>query len=79
MADDADRAQEFVERELEALIRLSRSAERVLKPQGSCYNCEESLRNPDALFCNKECEEDFRKRTGIGGRPMLSVYDEPHP
>lgn len=33
-----------------------------LNPKGECYNCEEPMENPNQLFCDCDCREDFEKR-----------------
>ena len=30
-----------------------------IQPKGECYNCEEPLDNPDQLFCDSDCRNDF--------------------
>lgn len=55
--DDADRAQEHMERE-EALRRKYAPKERQLQPTGHCYNCEREVAAPK-LFCDAECTQEF--------------------
>lgn len=64
MADDAD----LSEQETEFLLDVARRAAALkaakrLPPKGSCYNCEEPLEKEGQLFCDADCEQDYRLRT----------------
>jgi hypothetical protein len=72
MADFADDAQAMEELALSHAIASARkTGERQLAPRGSCYNCEEVLKNADGsadekrLFCDEFCSEDWHKRSKI--------------
>jgi predicted nucleic acid-binding Zn ribbon protein len=58
MADEADRADENIERQIQSALSKVRQ-NRGLIPTGLCYYCQEPVR-PSALFCDGEdCRNDF--------------------
>jgi len=53
MPDDADNAQDHVERELAVALRIRRP---VPAPTGCCLWCDEPA--PGRAYCSSECRED---------------------
>jgi len=54
MPDDADNAQDHVERELAVALRIRRP---VPNPTGRCHWCDETVA-PGRAYCGPECRED---------------------
>ena len=68
MMDDADLAQEHLERfEKSALTRRKP----VLLPAGACHYCGEAL-NPGILFCDKDCATSFEEERATKERQGLA-------
>jgi hypothetical protein len=63
MSDDIDRAQQETEFMLAAALRRTRPK---LIPTGKCLECETELIGIEgdypALFCDRNCRDDFEKR-----------------
>jgi len=61
MADDADRAEDKIESQIECGIAHARHllSNYSLKPCGVCYFCEAHLNVSTQLFCDKGCAEDY--------------------
>jgi hypothetical protein len=58
MADDGDPA----EIEIDAKLELTRQAPRpasTLLATGCCHYCDEPLHNPEGLFCDNDCSQDY--------------------
>jgi hypothetical protein len=61
MSDEADVAQDHIERE-EALRKKYRKLSRLeVEPTGECLNCDTPLAN-GRRWCDSYCQEDWRKR-----------------
>lgn len=56
MADDVDRANELVEKNLQMILGSLQKI--TLVPTGLCKNCDIKVK-PKAIFCSAECREDF--------------------
>lgn len=52
--DDIDRAQ-----------LAQRKPQTVLLAKGYCYNCNESLDDPERRFCDADCRDDWQLRTKL--------------
>ena len=63
MADGADQASELEQLALRIAIANAASGKGQPKitPNGACHNCEEPLKG-GKLFCDKDCEQDWRHR-----------------
>lgn len=65
MADDADRASEAQDFNIELALARQRAAaaamRKAMPPVGACYNCHAPV-GPGLLYCDKECEADDLKR-----------------
>lgn len=58
MADDADRADDQIEKALQSYINKARKNTGLI-PTGVCYYCQEPVR-PCALFCDgQDCRNDY--------------------
>lgn len=61
MADEADLAQDHIERE-DAFRKKYRDASKLeVDPTGECLNCYEPV-GYGARWCDKDCQEDWQKR-----------------
>jgi len=60
VSDEADSANDFIQRELDSKIANSRNAlvRRELQPNGRCYYCSHPV-DELRLFCDSGCAEDF--------------------
>lgn len=60
--NEGDQAERAADTFLQASIQSARSAakHRALLPRGSCYFCDEPIKQPK-LFCDKDCSEDYEK------------------
>ena len=59
MADDADRARQLQQSEIERGI-ANRKPTPDLKARGRCYYCESPV-GPRQLFCDSDCASDFER------------------
>lgn len=59
MSDDADRAQWRIEKDLQLAMEHARSAPG-MRGHGCCHFCEEPVTD-DALFCDRDCRDDFER------------------
>lgn len=69
MSDEADRADQEVERDIAEALRLRRPAGPA--PIGYCHFCGEALLRPDARWCEAECERGWeyeQERQTANGR-----------
>lgn len=62
MADEADLANAELEQLLSSALRAPR-AQTGPSARGRCHNCDEALSILGQLFCDRDCEHDWRKRT----------------
>lgn len=58
MADEADQADEFIQRML-ANPRNPYEGHARIKPIGVCHYCFEALPNKEQLFCDSDCAQDW--------------------
>jgi len=60
MSDEADNANDTIQRELDNKIAHSRNAlaKRELQPNGHCYYCNHAV-DELRIFCDRGCAEDF--------------------
>lgn len=58
MSDEADRADDQIERQLQT--SLSYRKPEGPPPCGHCYNCGEPLHD-DRRWCDRECEQDWER------------------
>lgn len=58
-ADPIDNGQETDQFLLQVALRNAKAAT-VLPNKGSCYNCDDDIRQ--GLFCCPECRDDYEKR-----------------
>ncbi len=62
MADEADKANDHMERELAIRIKAARSVKAV-ETTGHCFFCGEDV-GAGVRFCSKDCADDYeRERT----------------
>lgn len=61
MADEADFADIITQQQVEGSLAEIRAEKPVLTAQGVCHSCGSAVHNPDALFCDKDCAEDFER------------------
>ena len=61
MPDEFDRASELETAEREARLQAARNKP-TMPAVRACYNCGERL-NPGLLFCDRDCRDDYEKRT----------------
>lgn len=59
---EEDLEQQTIELHFQEAMHKAKKAGTRLNPTGECYNCEEPLEEPDKLFCDCDCREDFEKR-----------------
>jgi hypothetical protein len=57
--DDADRAADLQQREIDAAL-THRKAEPPMRPNGGCHWCYAPV-GPRQLFCDSECEQDWSR------------------
>jgi hypothetical protein len=63
MVDEVDNANDEIARQLEIARMLLKTRPAVMQTAGRCYNCDEIFPAGDLrLFCDSDCEADFRKR-----------------
>lgn len=60
MPDDADRAQERMEREAPYLMAAAKKPV-LYRPNGQCHNCFDEV-HEGQLYCDDFCRADFEKR-----------------
>lgn len=60
MADDAELGSDLEMMFTEAAIEANRKPLVKMIPNGKCRNCETLLDNPQALFCDTTCEQEWR-------------------
>ncbi|MDI3304629.1 MAG: hypothetical protein QJR04_25105 [Burkholderia multivorans] len=75
--DDADRAQEQAELEME-LRRRARKYEPTLKPCGACHFCSEPIADA-RLFCDADCRDDYERMKRAEVRNGRVIYDDDQP
>lgn len=73
--DDADRAQEQIERELTLASKYGRSRGPSLKPCGACHFCSEPV-NPGLLFCDVYCRDDYERYSKAHVRNGKVICDD---
>jgi hypothetical protein len=69
VADEADIADEAIERTLATSLRLVRAAP-VLGARGTCLSCEASLGN-DARWCDADCRDDWQRAAEAARRNII--------
>lgn len=59
-SDILDQAADLAERERTYLLEehLRRVEKSAIKPNGQCYNCEETLKEGE-IFCDIDCRDDY--------------------
>lgn len=63
MADEADLAQDHIEKELSRSMARRRPS---LVPTGQCFNCGEEVTG-QACFCDADCRDDYERRARSSG------------
>jgi hypothetical protein len=66
MADEADKADEMIERQMAAAIKAIQGNTR-MRPIGLCYFCQSEVEG-DARFCDKDCLADWQKEQDCKAR-----------
>ncbi|KOF30942.1 hypothetical protein BA746_00290 [Vibrio parahaemolyticus] len=61
MNDIIDIANERVEQNLQAAINAARKSTDTFLLKGICHNCGEHLDNPNGIFCDSACAEDYEQ------------------
>lgn len=62
MPDEADAAQEEIDRLQQASLEQARKGAIKLEATGRCHNCDEPLKLPGQLFCDTFCADDYERR-----------------
>ena len=73
--DDADRAQEQIEREDEARLKRAHLAGYDALATGACLNCDHPL-SPGIRFCGPECRDDWAQRVAAVLRNRAECLDD---
>lgn len=60
MADEADRADEYIETERQRQIEAARQSAQERPPSGRCRFCKEEL-DPWESYCDSDCRDDFER------------------
>jgi hypothetical protein len=60
MADEADRANDRAQQNLELSIRAALTSAPSLPAIGSCYNCDEPVAE-SKRFCDAACRDDWQR------------------
>lgn len=61
MSDDADRAQEMMDREDIARRKYGKHTQLEIDPTGYCLNCEEPLHKVGLRWCDAACRDDWEE------------------
>ncbi len=61
MADDIDLAQNEIDWVQRMTVKAAISRTSHLESLGLCHHCEETLRMPGQLFCDRDCAADYER------------------